>query len=278
MSNIAVRFEDIVFSYSSRQKEPTIKNASFDITQGDYVCIVGGNGSGKSTISKIIVGILKPQHGKIYIFNNEIKQQNIKILRNNVGIIFQNPDNQFVGLTTEDDIAFGLENRKVNPTKMWDIIKTAAGIVNIKDLLSYDAARLSGGQKQRVAIASVLAMDPKIIIFDEATSMLDPTSKIELKKLMILLKQKFNKTIISVTHDMEEIINADKVLVINSGRVEKYDKPEKIFENEEFLKNNKLAIPFSLELSKVLREKNKSINLSLDRNKLVKQIGELCKK
>ncbi len=274
---VAISFKNIVFGYD-KSTIPFITNLSFEINNGDYVCIVGGNGSGKSTISKIISGLLRPWSGEIEIFDKVINKTNSKILHSNIGIIFQNPDNQFIGLTAEDDIAFGLENYRINPTQIWDIIYNSAQIVEIQNLLKLDASQLSGGQKQKVAIASVIALNPKIIIFDESTSMLDPLAKIELKQLMFLLCKKFKKTIISVTHDMEEIVDADKVLVIKDGKVEKYGKPANIFENRDFLKNNHLDIPFVLKLSQLISNKNNKVNLTLDRNKLLKEIDSLCKK
>ena len=275
---VAIRFTNIVFGYNRKQLIPTIKNISFDIYDGEYICIVGSNGSGKSTISKILIGLLKPWSGSVSIYGTHISNLTLKKLRDNVGVIFQNPDNQFIGLTAEDDIAFGLENRLVNATKMWPIIKQVAGIVNIEDLLHLNANRLSGGQKQRVAIASVLAMNPRIIIFDESTSMLDPTSKKDLKELMIVLKEKYHKTIISITHDMEEIIHADRVLVIKNGSLQEFDKPEVVFENEDFLKNNNLDFPFALNLSRLIKNENPSFPLTLDKDKLAREVSKLWKK
>ena len=256
----------------------TIKNISFDIYDGEYICIVGSNGSGKSTISKILVGLLKPWSGSVFVYGTLISNFTLKKLRDNVGVIFQNPDNQFIGLTAEDDIAFGLENRLVNSTRMWPIIKQVAGIVNIEQLLHLNANQLSGGQKQRVAIASVLAMDPKIIIFDESTSMLDPTSKKDLKELMIILKEKYHKTIISITHDMEEIIHADRVLVIKNGSLQEFDEPKVVFENENFLKNNCLDFPFTLNLSRLIKNENPKFPLTLDKDKLATEVAKLWKK
>jgi len=202
----------------------------------------------------------------------------LKSIRDKIGIVFQNPDNQFIGLTAEDDIAFGLENRLVNSLNIGKIIDQAANIVDVKHLLHFNAGRLSGGQKQRVAIASVLAMNPSIIIFDESTSMLDPTAKKEIKNLMSLLRHRYHKTVISITHDMEEIINADRVLVIKEGTIQKFDKPSIVFENEDFLKNNSLSFPFALNLSKLLKDKYENFPLTLDSNKLAEEVVKLCKK
>ncbi len=271
-NNKAIEFSHITFGYT-----PDIINlddVSFTIYENEYVCIIGHNGSGKSTLSKVLTGLLKPQNGKIKLFDQEITQTNLKHLRDNVGIVFQNPDNQFIGLTPEDDIAFGLENRKVSPSKMKPIIKEVAKAVNITNLLKLDAQKLSGGQKQRVAIASVLAINPKIIIFDESTSMLDPKGKADLKELMLILKNKYHKTIVSITHDMEEVVNADKVIILKAGKLQRIGTPSEVFENEKFLKEIQLDIPFNLDLSKQLSERNSKIKPTLKLENLIKQLYE----
>ncbi|MDE5553104.1 MAG: energy-coupling factor transporter ATPase [Malacoplasma sp.] len=274
-SDIAIELENINFSYDDIR--PTLTDINFQIEKNTYVCVIGHNGSGKSTISKILVGLLKPQFGKMFIFGNEISYSNIRYLRENIGIVFQNPDSQFIGMTAEDDIAFGLENKKVNPRYMKEIILDVAKIVDIKNFLPKDAISLSGGQKQRVAIASVLAMNPEIIIFDESTSMLDPRGKMELKEIMVKLKNESKKTIISITHDMDEVINADKVIVLEKGKVVKIGKPEEIFVDEEFLKNISLSLPFTLKLSKLLKSNGSKINLTVSKEKFVDDVCKIVK-
>lgn len=269
-SKIAIEFQNVVFSYT--EERTVLKNVSFSIDANEYVCIIGHNGSGKSTISKVLTGLLKPSSGIIKLFGIEISAVNLKYLRNNIGIVFQNPDNQFVGITAEDDIAFGLENRKVPQNKMWDIINEAAGALDIQHLLKKESLELSGGQKQRVAIASVLAINPKVIIFDESTSMLDPKGKSELKDLMVSLRDVAKKTIISITHDMEEVVRADKVIVMNNGEVQFIGIPKDIFADEEKLVKMKLDIPFTLKLAKLLKEKGMKIDLTLDNEELISQI------
>ncbi len=268
-----IELENIVFSYDKTNN--VLNGVNFEIYENEYICIIGHNGSGKSTISKVLVGLLKPQEGTIKIYGETITYLNFHHLRNNVGIIFQNPDSQFIGLTARDDIAFGLENKKVKPSKMDEIIDNAAKIVHVDDLLHKDSVALSGGQKQRVAIASVLAMNPKIIIFDESTSMLDPKGKKELKEIMLDLKHNAKKTIISITHDMEEVLNADKVVVFKKGQVIRVGKPEEIFSDEEFLDSSALDFPFILKLSKMLKENNVPVNLTIDQNKLIEDIRKL---
>lgn len=270
MPNKAIEFSNITFGYTKDMIN--LDDVSFTIFENEYVCIIGHNGSGKSTLSKVLTGLLKPQKGTIKLFDQVINQQNLKHLRDNVGIVFQNPDNQFIGLTPEDDIAFGLENRKVNPKQMKKIIWQVARAINIVDLLKLDAQTLSGGQKQRVAIASVLAINPKIIIFDESTSMLDPRGKAELKQLILLLKNKYHKTVVSITHDMEEVVNADKVVILKGGKLQKVGSPAEVFENEKFLKEIQLDIPFNLDLSKQLSAKMKNIKPSLKLENLISQL------
>ncbi|MDR3257789.1 MAG: energy-coupling factor transporter ATPase [Mycoplasmataceae bacterium] len=269
----AVEFQNVTFGYTN--KLTNLDDVSFDIYDNEYVCVVGHNGSGKSTLSKVLTGLLQPRSGTIKLFGQPISKTNIKHLRDNIGIVFQNPDNQFIGLTVEDDIAFGLENRKVDPARMQNIIMSAAKMVNVENLLEFEATKLSGGQKQRVAIASVLAINPKIIIFDESTSMLDPKAKRELKSLMLVLKNQFAKTVISITHDMEEVTSADRVIIMNGGKLLKTGNPKEVFEDREFLQTISLDVPFSLQLAKSLIGSGVNVQPSLKTNDLVEQIWKL---
>jgi energy-coupling factor transport system ATP-binding protein len=266
----AIEFHHVTFGYTT--KVTNLNDVTFSIKENEYVCIVGHNGSGKSTLSKVLMGLLQPRSGYIKLFDQEITKTNLKYLRDNIGIVFQNPDNQFIGLTVEDDIAFGLENRKVDPSRMYDIINDVAKIVNVQDLLTMEASRLSGGQKQRVAIASVLAVNPKIIIFDESTSMLDPKAKQDLKTLMLNLKNEFNKTVISITHDMEEVVNADRVIILKGGQLVKTGTPVETFEDPVFLKGLSLDVPFTLHLAQALNENKVKVSPTINFNKLLEEI------
>ncbi|MGL5246086.1 MAG: energy-coupling factor transporter ATPase [Mycoplasmoidaceae bacterium] len=270
-----VEFKNITFGYTPELM--VLNDINFSILENEYVCIIGHNGSGKSTISKILTGLLKPLKGELYVKDNLIDQSNINFIRSNIGIVFQNPDNQFIGITAEDDIAFGLENRRIPQEQMKNIITQAAKSVEVDKLLSMESQKLSGGEKQRVAIASILAINPSIIIFDESTSMLDPKGKKELKELMILLRDKKNKTIISITHDMEEVINADKVIVLNNGKIVSQGKPEVIFTNENELQKMALDFPFILKVACGLNKSNSKIKKTLDRSELVKNICQMIK-
>lgn len=268
-NEIVVEFEGINFGYTKDLQ--ILKDINFKIYKNEYICIIGHNGSGKSTISKVLSGLLKPQSGTIKLFGEKITPYNIKHLRNNIGVIFQNPDNQFVGLTVEDDIAFGLENRKVPSEEMPKIISLAAEAIGINKLLKKEPVNLSGGQKQLAAIAGVLAINPEIIIFDESTSMLDPKSKRELKELMIKLKNETKKTIISITHDMEEVINADRVIVLSQGTIKQIDIPQNIFINQQKELESELDYPFIIKLIKELNQKGLNIDLTLDQYKFIEQ-------
>lgn len=250
----ALKVENLSFRY--RPSHPlALKEVNFEIQHGDYVTVIGHNGSGKSTLSKIIIGVLNNMEGSITVFGHKVTSKNINKVRNFLGIVFQNPDNQFIGSTVQDDIAFGLENRQIASEKMKPIILEVASKVGMENFLDSEPLMLSGGQKQRVAIASALALSPEILILDEATSMLDPKGKIEIKNIVNSLKAKRNKTIISITHDMDEILHADKVLVMNKGMVLKYDTPLNILQDESFLADIHLDSPFLLKLSNLLIQK-----------------------
>lgn len=255
---IAISVRNISFAYE--EDRDVLSNIDFDIPAGKYTAIIGHNGSGKSTLSKLLLGLQFPTEGEIFIFNKSF-EKHFHSIRHNIGVVFQNPDNQFIGTTVEDDIAFGLENRQVKPEEMPALIEAAAELVNMEKFLKYEPQRLSGGQKQAVAIASVLALNAKIMIFDEATSMLDPLGKTKIKHLMRKICDEKKKTIISITHDMDEAFNADFVIVLSNGRLFMADKPEVVFGNSENLKQIQLKLPFFLELSEIIRRENKKFPL-----------------
>ena len=209
--------KDLNFSYDG--KHEVIRDVSFAIKQGSYTTIIGENGSGKSTIAKLLAGLLPKKSGEIIIDKLPLNDENMPILRTKVGIVFQNPDNQFIGATVADDIAFGLENKCVEPADMEKIINEFAAETGMNEYLNREPSKLSGGQKQRVAIAGVLAMAPDILIFDEATSMLDPRGKKEINELIRNIHQEKKLTIISITHDIEEAALSDQVIVLNDGKV-----------------------------------------------------------
>lgn len=265
-----IEVKNVVYSYNDEKK--AIDGVSFNIEKGTYTTIIGHNGSGKSTLAKLMAGLLQAKSGEIYVNGLLIKEENLGELRKVLGIVFQNPDNQFIGSTVKDDIAFGLENRQIDPKDMDEIIKEYANKVGLIDFLNKEPQNLSGGQKQRVAIAGVMAMKPNIIIFDEATSMLDPKGKKEIKQLMYSLHEDHEFTIISITHDIEEVLQADDCIVLNKGRLYMHDKPEKVFEKADELRKIDLDIPF---LEKI-REAFKNKKLKLKSNDMKGMVKELC--
>ena len=275
MANI-IEVKDLSFEYEPGLK--TIDNISFNIEKGNYVAILGHNGSGKSTIAKLLIGLLEKKSGSIIVNNYELTMENLYKVRDNIGIVFQNPDNQFIGATVRDDIAFGLENICVPREEMDDIINTFASKVSMEDFLDHKPTKLSGGQKQRVAIAGILAMAPSIIILDEATSMLDPIGKREINTLVKELNKEKDITIISITHDIEEAKDADQVILINGGKIIDSGKPEDILSNEEKLEELKLDIPFASKISKGLNKLGYNVKNTLQPEELVEQIWQLHSK
>ena len=245
--------KDLSFGYEKDKN--VLKNISFDIEKGKYVSLIGHNGSGKSTLAKLLVGLLELQSGTIEVFGEVMDSKNIYSLRQKIGIVFQNPDNQFIGATVRDDIAFGLENNCVPHSQMDDIINEFASKVNMLEFLDKEPIRLSGGQKQRVAIAGVLAMKPKIIIFDEATAMLDPKGKKEIREYILKMKKEDESlTIISITHDIEEAYNSDEVIILNDGELYLKGKPEEIFKDEAKLKDSLIKRNIDVEHIKTMEE------------------------
>lgn len=267
----AVEVSHLSFSYDGQND--VIKDVSFKIPKGSYTTIVGHNGSGKSTIAKLLIGLLKAKSGEIKILGNILNEENVYSLRNHVGIVFQNPDNQFIGSTVTDDIAFGLENHCIPQEQMQAIIEDVAARVNMSDFLDSEPTKLSGGQKQRVAIAGILAIAPDIIIFDESTSMLDPQGKASINEQIQKLHDERNITILSITHDMEEVAQSEYVIVLKDGKVEMQGTPKQIFEHKGKLKEMKLELPFALSFSEKLKNEGifKDSYCTLD-----EVVNELC--
>lgn len=264
--------KDLNFSYEEEGK--TIDNVSFSVEEGSYTTIVGHNGSGKSTIAKLIMGLLESASGTITIDGIALNNENLAKIRSRIGIVFQNPDNQFIGATVRDDIAFGLENHCVEPSMMEEIIDTNAALVKMSDFMDQEPTHLSGGQKQRVAIAGVLAMKPKLLIFDEATSMLDPDGKDEIKKVIMKLHKESSLTILSITHDIDEVASSDYVVALDQGKVVLTGTPQEVFQQEKKLKEMKLDIPFSLKIADELKKRGVTVDRCITMEGMV---NELCR-
>lgn len=254
MSKPLVTIDGVSFSYEGQQT-PALKNITFDILEGEWLAIVGHNGSGKSTLAKLLNGLQFPQQGKIAVCGTELTEATVWDVRKNVGMVFQNPDNQFVGTTVRDDVAFGLENHGVPREIMVERVQTSLDKVQMGTFLNQEPHHLSGGQKQRVAIAGVIALQPAIIILDEATSMLDPRGRAEVIATVRELKDRERITVISITHDLEEAAKADRIIVMNKGELYREGTPEQIFEMDEELVKLGLDIPFPVKMSKLLRHK-----------------------
>lgn len=271
-----IRVEDLTFSYDKERN--AVEHVSFHIEQGSYTTIIGHNGSGKSTIAKLLIGLLEKDGGHIYVDDQELSMETLYDIRDKVGIVFQNPDNQFIGATVADDIAFGLENHQVESVKMQPIIERFAEKVKMSRYMESEPTKLSGGQKQRVAIAGVLAMSPQIIIFDESTSMLDPQGKAEINDLIQEIHKESNITIISITHDIEEVSKSDYVIVMDNGHVVMQGLPKDILLWEEELINLQLDIPFALKFYNALKRENITIEACTTMERVVEEVCQLRSK
>lgn len=249
--NSVIVFKNVSFQYQS-DASFTLKDVSFNIPKGQWASIVGHNGSGKSTIAKLMIGIENVKSGEIFYNNQTITDDNFEKLRKDIGIVFQNPDNQFVGSIVKYDVAFGLENHAVPHDEMHRRVSEALKQVDMLERADYEPNALSGGQKQRVAIASVLALNPSVIILDEATSMLDPDARQNLLDLVRIVKSEHNITIISITHDLSEAMEADHVIVMNKGTVYKEGTAIEIFDHAEELTTIGLDLPFPIKINQML--------------------------
>lgn len=253
MKNPLIELKNISFKYYGQEQE-ALKQVSINIEPGEWVALIGHNGSGKSTLAKTINGLIKPTSGEIKIQGELLTDDNVWENRRMVGMVFQNPDNQFVGSTVEDDVAFGLENQGVPRDEMVKRVDSALKKVRMSEFKTKEPARLSGGQKQRVAIAGVVASAPQVIILDEATSMLDPEGRRDVIETIRALKEEMNLTVISITHDIDEASYANRVIVMESGKLIHEGTPEEIFSHGHSLIEMGLDVPFPEKLKADLKE------------------------
>ena len=245
--------KNLSFRYKESQEYYDVKDITFHVKRGEWLSIVGHNGSGKSTTVRLIDGLLEAESGEIVIDGQRLTEENVWNIRRQIGMVFQNPDNQFVGATVEDDVAFGLENQGLSRQEMQKRVEEALDLVGMLDFKKREPARLSGGQKQRVAIAGVVALRPAILILDEATSMLDPEGRRELIETVKGIRKDYDMTIISITHDLEEVAMSDRVLVMKKGEIESTSSPRELFSRND-LDQIGLDDPFSNQLKHSLSQ------------------------
>ena len=259
MAQPVISIKNIHFNYQNQDTREALSDVSLDVYEGEWLAIIGHNGSGKSTLAKMMNGLLDASSGEIYIDGQLLAEETVYEARRKVGMVFQNPDNQFVGTTVEDDIAFGLENIGMPRDEMIQKINASLEMVRMTKFKEKEPARLSGGQKQRVAIAGMIALAPKVVILDEATSMLDPQGRFEVISTIQQLHKDKGITVISITHDLDEAAQADRVLLMEGGKVNRIGKPSEIFEMGTALVDKGLDVPFSEKLKAVLKEKGLNV-------------------
>ena len=248
-----IDIKNLSFRYKENQKYYDVKDITFHVKRGEWLSIVGHNGSGKSTTVRLIDGLLEAESGEIVIDGQQLTEENVWDIRRQIGMVFQNPDNQFVGATVEDDVAFGLENQGLSRQEMKKRVEEALDLVGMSDFKKREPARLSGGQKQRVAIAGVVALRPAILILDEATSMLDPEGRRELIETVKGIRKDYDMTVISITHDLEEVAMSDRVLVMKRGEIESTSSPRELFSRND-LDQIGLDDPFANQLKHSLSQ------------------------
>ena len=255
MTSNSIDVKHLTFKYDINQEHNTLDDLSFHVKRGEWLSIIGHNGSGKSTTVRLLDGLLAAESGQIFIEGDLLTEDNVWDIRHKIGMVFQNPDNQFVGATVEDDVAFGLENKGIPLDEMKERVAKALDLVGMSEFADREPSRLSGGQKQRVAIAGALAMQPDIIILDEATSMLDPEGRLELIKTIREIRKQYQMTVVSITHDLDEVALSDRVLVMKKGKVESSSTPEELFNRGDDLLTLGLDVPFSTNLISALKDK-----------------------
>ena len=254
-------FSQVSFSYTPEDElaRRAVQDVSFSVQEGEWIAVVGHNGSGKSTMAKLMSGLLFPQQGEVRVLQNQLTEENLWETRSQIGIVFQNPDNQFVGATVQDDVAFSLENNGVPYEEMVKRVHEALTQVKMADFLNHEPHHLSGGQKQRVAIAGALAMYPKLLILDEATSMLDPQGRDEVLATVQQLREQIGLTVLSITHDLEEAMLADRIIFMNDGKKHAEGTPTEIFALGDELVKYGLDLPFAMKMTRLLQAEGVSL-------------------
>lgn len=249
-----IEVKNVKFSYNTPEDgegaKTVLKDISFSVNKGEFVALLGHNGSGKSTLAKMFNGILEPESGTVTVNGHDTKdEETILDVRKSVGLVLQNPDNQLVASIVEEDVAFGPENLGIEPAEIRRRVDSALKAVDMYEYRTHAPYKLSGGQKQRIAIAGIIAMEPECIVLDEPTAMLDPQGRKEVMDTVIKLNKEKNITIILITHYMDEAVLADRVILLDDGRILRDATPREIFANVEFLKTHSLDVPQATELA-----------------------------
>ena len=250
-----IELENIHYRYHEDDAREALAGVSLEIRRGEWLAIIGHNGSGKSTLAKVMNGLIEANTGSVVVNGKVLTEETVFEARRTVGMVFQNPDNQFVGTTVEDDIAFGLENIGLPREEMLERVTKVLDMVKMSEFRTKEPARLSGGQKQRVAIAGVTALEPEVIILDEATSMLDPKGRLEVISTIQKLHKEKKITVISITHDLDEAVQADRVVLMEQGQIQQIGTPKEIFKLGSKLVEKGLDVPFAEKLIEALRER-----------------------
>lgn len=245
-----IQIQDLTYEYDDFKLGPL----NLKIEKDQWISVIGRNGSGKSTLARLIDGLIEAQSGTVTVDGLEVNEQNVWQIRSQIGVVFQNPDNQFVGANVEDDVAFGLENRQLSHAEMVKRVSESLEAVGMTEFAKHEPSRLSGGQKQRVAIAGILAIRPQIIILDEATSMLDPEGRRELIQLIRHLKDQYHFTVIAITHDIDETVFSDQIIVLDQGKIRMQGCPADVYRNRDQLMDLGLDLPFVEKLKFKLQE------------------------
>lgn len=275
MNEKVIEIKNLTYHYPNQTKL-ILKKVNLSINRGDWVSLIGANGSGKSTLAKLIVGLLDDEEQQIQVFGKTMNDKNGNEIRSNIGMVFQNPENQFVSSTVLDDVAFGLENQGMKTSEMKIRVAKALETVEMNDFINQAPNQLSGGQNQRVALASVLAQQPSLIILDEATSMLDPTTRSEILKVVHRLHEEQGMTVLAITHDINETLLSDKIVILNQGEIVAEDKPNRIYVQTELLRKCGLEVPLTYQVQQAFSKNG--IKLSedyLNEEELIKQLWKL---
>ncbi|MBP3409618.1 MAG: energy-coupling factor transporter ATPase [Clostridia bacterium] len=274
MKETIIRLKDVVFEYEG-SKEPAVDHVTLDVEEGEFLAVLGRNGSGKSTLARLLNALMLPTSGEIEVDGMVATEENPYDVREVCGMVFQNPDNQIVATVVEEDCAFGLENRGVPSAEIRRRVDEALKEVGMQDRALSSPSMLSGGQKQRIAIAGVLAMRPKIIVFDESTAMLDPVGRKDIFSIAKRINREEGITVIWITHFMEEAVQADRLVVMDHGKVELQGKPREVFSNVDEVLQLGLDVPEMMKLSHKLRKAG--VALPADVLTVEEMAVELCR-